>query len=108
METALVGLVARGDLPLETSLVEWKRVYEHPIPADTPHLGNFLSGMETFAFRPGEHAPGHTLETSLVEWKPGPLQGGQVLCKSLETSLVEWKHVSGVTYPCSTKPWKLP
>ena len=32
---------------LETSLVEWKRETNRPIPLDARGLGNFLSGMET-------------------------------------------------------------
>ena len=86
--------------------------------------------METFAFRPGEHAPGHTLETSLVEWKP-PLQtdffsgvhtletslvewkhadiGMEVfLPRALETSLVEWKLAKAIERMKARQPWKLP
>ena len=97
---------------LETSLVEWKRLYGVESENEPEPLGNFLSGMETspihaFSFASpllGNFLSGmetrntaafrgdlHPLETSLVEWKPPRWRGSILTRSTLETSLVEWK-----------------
>ena len=56
-------------------------------------LGNFLSGMETLPFHSDLFHVKHSLETSLVEWKPaGECEHAPGHSRTLETSLVEWKR----------------
>ena len=87
----VVGKLGDGQYrTLETSLVEWKLgVHEVDHPTNI-HLGNFLSGMETSIFdSPSAAQP--ALETSLVEWKPSAHPSSRTGAPALETSLVEWK-----------------
>ena len=87
METLPYGaLGGRRQLALETSLVEWKRIQSIPRATTASGLGNFLSGMETGGAQQLRRL-GHTLETSLVEWKHGKV----------------WALVEGLW-----APWKLP
>ena len=77
---------------LETSLVEWKPAKVYPKNVSYVALGNFLSGMETFASRPGKNPANH-LGNFLSGMETRSLSCNlQRFGKALETSLVEWKH----------------
>ena len=66
-------------------------------------LGNFLSGMETWAGFCSAGRRCGSLETSLVEWKLSPCGHDNCAAQTLETSLVEWKLHSFAQPPiCST------